>query len=85
MTYFRAVPISPPAHSAPLATAVEQFSKSSSDKLVYWLQLFLPFAFALRIAYASEIVLATEKLQQEPHCPWSTGGTKQPLYSCLKS
>jgi len=53
--------------------------------LTYLSHELLPFIFAFWIAYASEMVLATAKLQQEPHCPWFTTGVKQPLYSCLKS
>jgi len=75
----------PPSHLPPPMVAVEHQIKSSSDMLTYLAQDPAPFAFAFWIAYASEIVFATAKLQQEPHCPWFTTGVKQPPNSCLKS
>jgi hypothetical protein len=75
----------PPSHRFPGSVAGEQLSRSSSEKLDYLSQLSWPFALAFWIAYASEIALATAKLQHEPHWPWFTTGVKQPFYSWRKS
>jgi len=77
----------PPSHLPPPLPSVapEHQIRSSSDMLTYLGQDPVLFAFAFAIAYASEIVFATEKLQQEPQLPWFTTGVKQPPNSCLKS